>query len=71
MAVSYIKLWKLLIERRLKKTDLITMSGISSSTLAKLGHDEYVSMESLEKICVSLGCSAADIFEFTTVEEGK
>ena len=47
------------------------MSGISSSTLAKLGHDEYVSMESLEKICVSLGCSAADIFEFTTVEEGK
>lgn len=71
MAVSYVKLWKLLIERKLKKTDLLGLSGISSSTLAKLGHDEYVSMESLEKICSSLGCDAADIFEFTSGKEGE
>lgn len=49
MAVSYIKLWKLLLDKRLKRVDLKELAGISSSTLAKLGRDDYLSMESMEK----------------------
>ena len=48
MAVQYIKLWKLLFDRGMKKTDLISLAGISTNILAKLGKNEYVSMESLE-----------------------
>lgn len=51
MAVSYVKLWKLLLDRGLKRTDLILMAGISTNILAKLGKNDFVSMESLEKIC--------------------
>lgn len=47
MAVTYTKLWKLLLDKKLKRTDLKEIAGISSSTLAKLGKDEYVSMESI------------------------
>ena len=45
MSVSYANLWKLLIDKKLKRVDLKTIAGISSTTLAKLGKDEYVSME--------------------------
>lgn len=65
MAVTYIKLWKLLIDRRLKRVDLKELAGISSSTLAKLGRDEYLSMESMEKICKALNVDIGDIMEFT------
>lgn len=64
MAVDYSKLWKLLIDKRLKRTDIIQMAGISSNILAKLGKDEFVSLESLEKICKALGCNIGDIVEF-------
>lgn len=50
MAVTYTKLWKLLLDKKMKRTDLKNIAGISSSTLAKLGKDEYVSLESIEKI---------------------
>lgn len=50
MAVSYIKLWKTLLDRGMKRTDLISIAGISSNVLAKLGKDEHVAMESIEKI---------------------
>lgn len=64
MAASYVKLWKLLIDRGLKKTDLISIAGISTNILAKLGKNDFVSMESLEKICKSLNCNIGDIVDF-------
>ncbi len=64
MEVSYKKLWKLLIDRDLKKTDLRIMTGISTTTLAKLGKDENVSTEILAKICSALNCDVGDIMEF-------
>lgn len=62
MSVTYTKLWKLLLDKKMKRTDLKNIAGISSSTLAKLGKDEYVSMESLDKICRALNCDIAEIF---------
>ena len=64
MAVSYNNLWKLLIDRKLKRTELIDICGISSNVLAKLGKDEPISMESLEKICVALNCNIEDVVQF-------
>lgn len=65
MAVCYTKLWKLLIDRKLKRIDLKGLAGIGSSTLAKLGKDEYVSMESINKICLALKCKIEDVIELT------
>lgn len=64
MAVSYNNLWKLLIDKKLKRTELIEICGISSNVLAKLGKDEPVSMESLEKICMALNCNIQDVVQF-------
>lgn len=69
MAASYVKLWKLLIDRNIKKTTLREMSGISTGTLAKLGKNEYVSTEVLEKICSALNCEVGDVMEFTKNEK--
>lgn len=63
MAVSYTKLWKLLLDKKMKRTDLKGMAGISSSTLAKLGKDEYVSLESLDKICQALDCNIGKVMD--------
>lgn len=68
MAVTYTKLWKLLLDKKLKRTDLKEIAGISSSTLAKLGKDEYVSMESVDRICAALKC---DISEVISVSNEK
>ena len=70
MSVSYIKLWKLLVDKKLKRVDLKEITGISSSTLAKLGRDEYVSMESMERICIALDCNIEDIMEFRKTSHG-
>ncbi len=59
--VSYNLLWKTLIDRHKKKTDLIAEVGISSATLAKLSKNEYVSMETIVKICNWLHCTISDI----------
>ena len=64
MAVSYVKLWKTLLDKRLKRVDLKSVAGISSSTLAKLGKDEYVSMEIMERICSALDVDIGDVMEF-------
>lgn len=64
MPVQYSKLWKLLIDKKMKRTDLIVSAGISANILAKLGKDEFVSMESLEKICKALNCNIGDIADF-------
>jgi DNA (cytosine-5)-methyltransferase 1 len=71
MAVSYAKLWKLLIDKRLKRYNLKEITGISSSTLAKLGKDEYVSMESIERICKALDTEIGNVVEFVAAENSS
>ena len=62
MDVDYRKLWKLLIDKGImNKTELITMAGISTNILAKLGKGEFISMESMQKICKALNCDVGDI----------
>ena len=63
MAISYKKLWKLLIDREMKKKDLMGMAGISWSTITKMGHDEHVSTDILVKICSALECDFDEIME--------
>ena len=63
MAISYNKLWKLLIDKKMKKKDLQKASGISSSSVAKLGRNENVNTEILQKICSALNCDISDIME--------
>ena len=67
MKTSYKKLWKLLIDRDLTKTDLRKAAGISSSSLAKLGKDENITTDVLMKICSALDVELNDIVE--TVKE--
>ena len=69
MAVSYKKLWILLIERNMKKTDLRIQSGISTGALAKLGRNENVNTEVLAKICKTLDCKIEDIMELVPEEK--
>lgn len=63
MTVSYKKLWKLLIDKNLKKKDLIQMSGISNYTLNKLNAGKSVTTDTLVKICKALDCKIEDIME--------
>lgn len=63
MEISYNKLWKLLIDRGMKKTDLKNATGISSSTISKMGKNEPVSMDSMLKVCKALNCGIGDIVE--------
>lgn len=65
MVVSYNGLWKLLIDKNMKKMDLVQKVGISTSTLAKMGKGEPVSLEVLGKICDKLDCDFGDIIHFT------
>ena len=64
MRITYNKLWKILIDRNMKKYQLKEQAHISSNSLAKLGKNEYVSMEILSKICKCLDCDIGDICEF-------
>lgn len=61
MAVNYDNLWKMLIDKKAKKTDLITEAKISSSALAKLGRNEYVSLVVVDKLCSYLNCNIEDV----------
>ena len=63
MNVCYNKLFKLLIDKGIKKTELRKMTGISPNTLTKLSNNEFVSMEVLVKICRALKCDVGDIVE--------
>ena len=65
MPVSYKKLWKLLIDRDIKKKELRELAGISSSSITKLGRNENVNTEVLIKICTALHCDIGDIMEIT------
>lgn len=71
MKMSYNKLWKLLIDKQMKKSDLRKKAGISSSSLAKLTKNENVTTEVLSKICKELRCDVGDIMEFIDDEESS
>ena len=65
MQVSYNKLWKLLIDKNINKTQLHHTAKVSTNAVAKLGKNEPVSLETLSKICAVLDCGIGDIVEFT------
>ena len=64
MSVEYSKLWDILKNRNMKKIELQKAAKIIGNILARLGNNEYVSMETIEKICRTLDCSADDILQF-------
>ena len=63
LARSYNKLWKLMIDKKINKTQLCKAAGITTNAMAKLGRDESVPLETLEKICSTLNCSLDDVVE--------
>ena len=63
MVISYKKLWKLLIDKDLRKKDLPAIAGISRSSITKMGHNENVNTEILVKICNALKCDICDSVE--------
>lgn len=63
MEFSYSKLWKLLIDKKMMKKDLMSEANMTSSTMAKLGKDQPVSMEILGRICIALDCNIGDILD--------
>ena len=63
MAISYRKLWKLLIDKDMKKKDLCAAAGISHTSMAKLGKNENVTTDILLKVCHALNCDIGDIME--------
>jgi DNA-binding Xre family transcriptional regulator len=69
MTVSYKKLWKLLIDKDMKKKDLRIATGITTTALAKLGKNEHVSTEILARICKVLNCDIGDIVEVVNEEK--
>lgn len=71
MKVSYIKLWKLLLDKRMKKSELRDLVKMSPNTLAKLGKDEMISMDVIVRICQVLKCDIGDIMEVIPEEDDE
>lgn len=69
MYISYNKLWKLLIDRKMNKQDLKKATGVSSASIAKLGKGENITTDVLMKICKVLDCDITDIMEIVPDEE--
>lgn len=69
MAISYKKLWKLLIDKDMKKKDLQKLAHVSSASITKLGKNENVNTEILEKICTALSCDISDIMEMESDDD--
>ena len=69
MAVQYNRLWKLLIDKKMKKSALTELADVSSSTIAKLNRDEYVSLEVLERNCRERRCDIGEVVERTEESE--
>lgn len=69
MEVSYNKLWKMLIDKEMKKKDLQAASGISWASITKLSKNENVSMEVLMKVCKAMNCDIGDIMELILIED--
>ena len=69
MAVSYKKLWKMLIDRDMKKKDLCVKAGISTASVTKMGKGGHVTTEVLAKICTAMDCTLDDIMEIVPEKE--
>ena len=71
MAISYNKLWKLLIDKKMGRTEMALNAGVTKNVLARLSKDEPVSMGSMEKICKYLNCNIGDVMDFVPDEPVK
>ena len=71
MSVRYKKLFHLLLDKDLSSTDLMKRAGFSSNIIMRLKHNEYVSLQSIEKICLVLDCSVDDILDFKDDNKGR
>ena len=71
LEISYNRLWKLLIDKEMNKTQLKDAAGLSSSTISKMGKNEQISMDSMLKICRTLNCDIGDIVEVKTTLRSK
>lgn len=71
MRIQYNKLWKILIDKNMKKVDLKNAADISSNSIAKLGKNEPVRMDVLMKIATALGCKIEDLFETVKDKDGE
>ena len=69
MAVDYSNLWKLLIDKHMNKTQLRDAAKLSTNAIAKLGRNEPVSLNTLEKICISLSCKIEDVVTFININD--
>lgn len=69
MAVDYSNLWKLLIDKHMNKTQLREAAKLSTNAIAKLGRNEPVSLDTLEKICISLSCKIEDVVTFININD--
>ncbi len=69
MSISYNKLWKLLIDRNMNKSELRKQAKISTNAIAKMGKNESVSMDTMDKICKVLQCNIGDVMDFVTDDE--
>ena len=69
MAICYDKLFHLMIDRKISNVQLKNMAGISANVITRLKRDEYVSIESIEKICLALNCGVDDVLEFKLNEK--
>ena len=71
MAISYNKLWKLLIDKKMGRTEMALNAGVTKNVLARLSKDEPVSMGSMEKICKYLDCNIGDVMDFVPDESSE
>ncbi|SEP46861.1 DNA-binding transcriptional regulator, XRE family [Propionispora vibrioides] len=69
--ISYKPFLKLLIDRDMKKQDVIQLTGISKATMAKLNTNEYVSLEVIDKLCAALNCQPGDLLEYIQDDQAK
>ena len=71
MAVCYDKLFHLMIDKKISNVQLKDMAGVSANIITRLKRDEYISTESIEKICLALNCGVDDILDFIPEKEGN
>ncbi len=69
MSITYNKLWKLLIDKSMTKTDLKNITGMNSATLANMGKNKFISLRMIDKICKELDCQIEDVVEFVREEK--
>ena len=71
MAICYDKLFHLMIDKKISNSQLKDLAGVSANIITRLKRDEYISTESIEKICLALNCVVDDILEFIPEKEGS